>query len=162
EDRCVRIIVTGGAGFIGSALVRWLVRETTHDVLVIDKLTYAGSLASLDSVHGDSRFCFSRTDICDRAGIHELFASFDPDAVVHLAAESHIDRSITAPAEFVKTNMLGTYNLLEVALVHWRGLRNRRAQTFRFHHVSTDEVYGALGDEGCLTEQTRYDPRSPY
>jgi dTDP-glucose 4,6-dehydratase len=162
EDRCVRIIVTGGAGFIGSALVRCLVQETTHDVLVIDKLTYAGSLASLDSVHRHSRFRFSRTDICDRAGIHELFASFDPDGVVHLAAESHIDRSITAPAEFVKTNMLGTYNLLEVALAHWRGLRNRRAQTFRFHHVSTDEVYGALGDEGCFTEQSRYDPRSPY
>jgi len=158
----VRIIVTGGAGFIGSALVRYVVQETAHNVLVVDKLTYAGSIASLESVHGHPRFRFSRTDICDQAEIRELFASFDPDAVVHLAAESHIDRSITAPAEFVKTNMLGTYSLLEAALAHWRSIENRRAQTFRFHHVSTDEVYGALGDEGRFTEQTRYDPSSPY
>jgi dTDP-glucose 4,6-dehydratase len=162
EDRRVRIIVTGGAGFIGSALVRYFVQETRHDILVIDKLIYSASLASLHSVQENPRFQFSQTDICDRPGLHKLFLSFDPDAVVHLAAESHIDRSIAAPAEFVNTNIVGTYILLDVALAHWRSLGSRRARKFRFHHVSTDEVYGALGDDGYFTEQTRYDPRSPY
>src|SRR5262249_173921 len=162
EDWCVRIIVTGGAGFIGSALVRYLVHETAHDVLVIDKLTYAGTLASLHSVQGTGQFQFSQTDICDQATVHELFLRFNPDAVVHLAAESHIDRSVTAPIEFVNTNINGTYNLLQAALAHWRSLDGGRAQRFRFHHVSTDEVYGTLGALGFFTEETKYDPRSPY
>jgi dTDP-glucose 4,6-dehydratase len=157
----MKIIVTGGAGFIGSALVRHLVAHTDHQVLVVDKLTYAGNLASLASVQSHPRYHFSLTDICDRSAIADVFSSFDPDAVMHLAAESHVDRSIDGPADFINTNVVGTYVLLEAALAHWRKLGSR-AQNFRFLHVSTDEVYGALKDEGCFTEESRYDPRSPY
>jgi dTDP-glucose 4,6-dehydratase len=157
----MKIIVTGGAGFIGSALVRYLIGHTDHHVLVVDKLTYAGNLASLASVQSHPRYHFSLTDICDRSAVSGIFADFDPDAVMHLAAESHVDRSIDGPAEFINTNVVGTYVLLEGALAHWRKL-GRRAQDFRFLHVSTDEVYGALKDEGFFTEETRYDPRSPY
>ena len=157
----MKILVTGGAGFIGSALVRHLIAHTDHDVLVVDKLTYAGNLASLASVQCHPRYYFSRTDICARSAIAEVFSSFNPDAVMHLAAESHVDRSIDGPAEFIATNVVGTYVLLEVALAHWR-LLGRRAENFRFLHVSTDEVYGALTDKGYFTEETRYDPRSPY
>jgi dTDP-glucose 4,6-dehydratase len=157
----MRIVVTGGAGFIGSALVRHLIGHTNHDVLVIDKLTYAGNLASLASVQSHPRYHFSLTDICDRSAVLDVLSSFDPDAVMHLAAESHVDRSIDGPADFITTNVVGTYVLLEAALAHTRKL-GRRAQDFRFLHVSTDEVYGALKDEGCFTEETRYDPRSPY
>ena len=157
----MKIIVTGGAGFIGSTLVRHLVAHTDHQVLVVDKLTYAGNLASLASVQGHPRYHFSLTDICDRSAIADVFSSFDPDAVMHLAAESHVDRSIDGPTDFINTNIVGTYVLLEAALAHWRKLGSR-AQNFRFLHVSTDEVYGALKDEGCFTEETRYDPRSPY
>jgi dTDP-glucose 4,6-dehydratase len=157
----MRIIVTGGAGFIGSAVIRHLIAHTAHEVLVLDKLTYAGNLASLAPVHGHGRYQFSRTDICDRAVVANAFASFDPDAVMHLAAESHVDRSIDGPAEFINTNVVGTYVLLEAALTHWRR-RGGRAGEFRFLHVSTDEVFGALSDEGRFTEDTRYDPRSPY
>jgi dTDP-glucose 4,6-dehydratase len=157
----MKIIVTGGAGFIGSALVRYLVAHTDHQVLVVDKLTYAGNLASLASVQSHPRYHFSLTDICDRSAIADVFSSFDPDAVMHLAGESHVDRSIDGPADFINTNVVGTYVLLEAALAHWRKLGSR-AQNFRFLHVSTDEVYGALKDEGCFTEETRYDPRSPY
>jgi dTDP-glucose 4,6-dehydratase len=157
----MKIVVTGGAGFIGSALVRYLIGHTDHHVLVIDKLSYAGNLASLASVQGHPRYRFSRTDICDRPAVADTFSSFQPDAVMHLAAESHVDRSIDGPAEFINTNIIGTYVLLEVALAHWRKL-GASAQGFRFLHVSTDEVYGTLTDEGCFTEETRYDPRSPY
>ena len=157
----MKIVVTGGAGFIGSALVRHLIGHTDHQVLVVDKLTYAGNLASLAIVHGDPRYRLSRVDICDHAAIAEIFASFDPDAVMHLAAETHVDRSIDGPAEFIRTNILGTYVLLEAALAHWRGM-GARAKGFRFHHVSTDEVFGALPEAGRFTEETRYDPRSPY
>jgi dTDP-glucose 4,6-dehydratase len=157
----MKIVVTGGAGFIGSALVRHLVGHTDHQVLVVDKLTYAGNLASLAAVCGHRRYRLSRADICDRSAMADIFASFDPDAVVHLAAESHVDRSIDGPAEFISTNIVGTYVLLEAALVHWRKM-GARGQDFRFHHVSTDEVFGALPDAGRFTEASRYDPRSPY
>jgi dTDP-glucose 4,6-dehydratase len=157
----MKIVVTGGAGFIGSALVRHLIHQTDHQVLVIDKLTYAGNLASLSAFQGHPRYRFSRADIGDRPAISAIFSSFDPDAVMHLAAESHVDRSIDKPAEFISTNVIGTYVLLETALEHWRRL-GRRAQSFRFLHVSTDEVYGALAEKGCFTEHSRYDPRSPY
>src|SRR5215468_9662835 len=157
----MKIIVTGGAGFIGSALVRHLVAHTDHQVLVVDKLTYAGNLASLASVQSHPHYHFNLIDICDRSAIADIFTSFDPDAVMHLAAESHVDRSIDGPAEFINTNVVGTYVLLEAAFAHWRKL-GRRAQNFRFLHVSTDEVYGALKEEGYFTEETRYDPRSPY
>lgn len=158
----MRIIVTGGAGFIGSAVVRYMIRDTPYETLVIDKLTYAGTLASLHSVQGQPRFHFSQTDIAAADKINKIFAAFDPDAVIHLAAESHIDRSIAAPGDFVTTNVVGTYVLLEAALSHWRRLRGERAETFRFLHVSTDEVYGSLPDDVFFTEMTPYNPHSPY
>src|SRR5262245_28201177 len=158
----MKIIVTGGAGFIGSALVRHLIGSTTHEVLVVDKLTYAGNLASLAGVQDNHRYRFSQTDICDRRAMAELVRGFDADAIVHLAAESHVDRSIDEPADFITTNVVGTYALLETALAHWRR-RGGRPGDFRFHHASTDEVFGALADDGSrFTEDTRYDPRSPY
>ena len=157
----MKIVVTGGAGFIGSALVRHLIARTDHRVLVVDKLTYAGNLGSLTAIDGHARYRLSRTDICDRAAVGDIFSNFDPDAVVHLAAESHVDRSIDGPAEFINTNIVGTYVLLEASLEHWRGM-GARAPRFRFHHVSTDEVFGALQEDGRFTEETRYDPRSPY
>jgi dTDP-glucose 4,6-dehydratase len=158
----MKILVTGGAGFIGSALVRHIIGRTEHEVLVVDKLTYAGNLASLDSVQGHVRYRFSQTDICDRSAIVDIFSGFDPDAVMHLAAESHVDRSIDGPADFIRTNIVGTSVLLDAAVAHWRKLADRRAEGFRFHHVSTDEVFGALTSEGYFTEDTRYDPHSPY
>ena len=158
----MRIVVTGGAGFIGSALVRYLVAHTNHEVLVLDKLTYAGNLNSLAQVQFHARYRFSQVDICDRPTIADIFSKFNPDAVMHLAAESHVDRSIDGPADFINTNIIGTYVLLEVALSHFYKLDRDRAQRFRFHHVSTDEVYGALTNEGYFSENTRYDPRSPY
>jgi dTDP-glucose 4,6-dehydratase len=157
----MKIVVTGGAGFIGSALVRHLIGKTSHDVLVIDKLTYAGNLASLASVKESPRYQFSRSDICDHSAVSQIFSTFGPDAIMHLAAESHVDRSIDGPAEFINTNIVGTYVLLEAALAHWRKL-GARAKNFRFLHISTDEVFGALTDNGYFTETTRYDPRSPY
>ena len=158
----MKIVVTGGAGFIGSALVRHLIGQTGHDVLVVDKLTYAGNLASLTSVKDDARYRFSKTDICDRAAIDEIFSNFKPDAIMNLAAESHVDRSIDGPVDFINTNIVGTYNLLEAAISYWSKLDRERAQKFRFHHISTDEVFGALTSEGRFVEETRYDPRSPY
>ena len=158
----MRIIVTGGAGFIGSAVARHLIDETDHTVLVLDKLTYAGTQTSLAPVADDPRYHFAKVDICDAAAVMKTFEEFDPDAVIHLAAESHVDRSIDGPGEFIQTNVVGTFTLLQASLNHWRGLENARADRFRFHHVSTDEVYGALGDTGLFSETTPYDPRSPY
>jgi dTDP-glucose 4,6-dehydratase len=157
-----RIIVTGGAGFIGSALIRMLIKETDAEVLNLDKLTYAGNLSSLREVSASPRYHFSQTDICDRPAVAKLFADFRPDAVMHLAAESHVDRSIDGPLDFVRTNVLGTATLLDAALAYWRTLSPESRSAFRFQHISTDEVYGQLGPVGFFTELTPYDPRSPY
>jgi dTDP-glucose 4,6-dehydratase len=157
-----RILVTGGAGFIGSAVVRRIVRETPHEVCVFDKLTYAGNLASLASVASSSRYVFRRADICDPVTVRAAFEAFQPDAVMHLAAESHVDRSIDGPMEFVRTNVVGTAVLLQAALAYFRSLPAERAAAFRFHHISTDEVFGSLGPEGAFREDTAYAPNSPY
>ena len=157
-----RILVTGGAGFIGSAVARHIIRETSHRVLVVDKLTYAGNLDSLAPVSNDPRYTFVRADIADAPKMREVFESFQPDAVMHLAAESHVDRSIDGPGDFIHTNVVGTFALLQAALGHWRSLPDTRKDAFRFHHISTDEVFGSLGEEGQFCETTAYDPRSPY
>ena len=158
----LRVIVTGGAGFIGSALIRYLIRETDVEVMNLDKLTYAGNPASLREVEDSPRYHFTRADICDGAAVKKLFAEFRPDAIMHLAAESHVDRSIDGPLEFVRTNVLGTATLLDAALAYWKTLPEDKMQAFRFQHISTDEVYGSLGATGLFTEKTPYDPRSPY
>ncbi|WP_237067332.1 dTDP-glucose 4,6-dehydratase [Microbulbifer guangxiensis] len=163
----MRILVTGGAGFIGSAVVRFLLRETGNSVLNVDALTYAGNLASIPLVAGggamsQNRYQFARVDIRNRQLLEHCFAEFQPDAVMHLAAETHVDRSIDGPAEFVSANVSGTCTLLEVTRSYWNGLDVEARQKFRFHHVSTDEVFGDLGSEGYFTETTRYDPSSPY
>src|SRR6516162_4120169 len=158
----MRVMVTGGAGFIGSAVSRHFVLDLGHEVVVVDKLTYAGNLASLQSIASHDKFAFERTDICDVEAIRRIFSQYRPDAVVHLAAESHVDRSIFAPNVFVQTNVVGTYVLLEASreyLVKYNSSTNR---DFRFIHVSTDEVYGSLGDIGLFRETTPYDPSSPY
>ena len=157
----MRIIVTGGAGFIGSAVVRHLLGHTKHEVFVVDKLTYAGTLASLDPVRSCPGFRFGQADICDQSAMSRIFTDFAPDAVMHLAAESHVDRSIDGPGDFINTNVVGTYVLLDASLAHWRR-RGGQPGDFRFHHISTDEVFGALTDDGRFTEEARYDPRSPY
>ena len=158
----MRILVTGGAGFIGSAVVRHIIGATPHEVLVFDKLTYAGNLRSLDSVAKDSRYAFVRADICDLAAAKSAFARFRPDLVMHLAAESHVDRSIDGPQAFIQTNIVGTGVMLQAALDHWRGLDEAGKRNFRFHHISTDEVFGSLGAEGLFREDTPYQPNSPY
>jgi dTDP-glucose 4,6-dehydratase len=158
----MRIIVTGGAGFIGSALCRHLIEETEAEVVNVDKLTYASNLASLERLSGHPRYRFVRTDICDEDAMARLIGREQPDAIVHLAAESHVDRSITGPAEFIRTNIVGTYVLVETARRYHQGLAGAKRDEFRFLHVSTDEVYGSLGVDGLFREDTRYDPRSPY
>jgi dTDP-glucose 4,6-dehydratase len=158
----MRVIVTGGAGFIGSALVRHLVLEKGHEVLNIDALTYAGNLASLQAVDGKPNYRFLHANICDAEAIGRAVAGFAPDRIMHLAAESHVDRSITGAADFIQTNVIGTFNLLEAARDYWSALDASAKKNFRFLHVSTDEVYGSLGDEGLFTEETPYDPSSPY
>ncbi len=158
----MKILVTGGAGFIGSALCRYLIANEQVDVLNIDKLTYAANLYSLTAVAGDARYSFRQIDICDRPALARAFEDFRPDAVIHLAAESHVDRSITGSADFIQTNIVGTYQLLEAARAYWTALDTNNQAKFRFLHVSTDEVYGSLGEAGLFHEQTPYDPSSPY
>lgn len=159
----MRLLVTGGAGFIGSAVIRHLIKNTDHVVANIDKLTYAGNLDSVVTVSSSDRYRFYQVDICDRAGLDKVFAEFQPDAVMHLAAESHVDRSIDGPAAFIETNIVGTYTLLEAARSYWQGLPVERKTAFRFHHISTDEVYGDLhGTDDLFTETTPYAPSSPY
>ncbi|WP_010583528.1 dTDP-glucose 4,6-dehydratase [Schlesneria paludicola] len=158
----MKILVTGGAGFIGSAVIRFLIRETEHTVVNIDKLTYAANLENLTSIEDSPRYSFYQADICDEALMKNIFTECEPDAVMHLAAESHVDRSIDGPRAFLETNIMGTYSLLQAARIVWQGLPADRKQAFRFLHVSTDEVFGSLGSEGFFTEETPYAPNSPY
>ncbi|WP_201607410.1 dTDP-glucose 4,6-dehydratase [Psychrobacter okhotskensis] len=159
----MKIIVTGGAGFIGSAVIRHIISNTDDEVLNIDKLTYAGNLESLRDIDQSARYNFQQIDICDKEALEEAFNSFQPNLVMHLAAESHVDRSIDGPAEFINTNIVGTYHLLEVARQYWQTLDDLDKQQFKFHHISTDEVYGDLeGTTDLFTENTPYAPSSPY
>src|SRR5271154_6461446 len=157
----MRFLITGGAGFIGSAVVRRAIGDG-HDVLVLDKLTYAGNLSSLAPAAASPRYRFSRVDVCDRAAVAQAFDGFRPDAVLHLAAESHVDRSIDGPAAFIETNIVGTFVMLSEALAYWRNLKPQARDAFRFLHVSTDEVFGSLGSEGLFREDSPYQPNSPY
>jgi dTDP-glucose 4,6-dehydratase len=159
----MKILVTGGAGFIGSALVRYIINNSTDSVVNVDKLTYAGSLESLTSVAEDERYFFEQVDICNEAEVKRIFAHHKPDSIVHLAAESHVDRSIDGPADFIQTNIFGTFNLLESSREYLCGLNAEQRALFRFHHVSTDEVFGDLGHEcPAFTESSHYNPSSPY
>lgn len=159
----MKLLITGGAGFIGSAVIRHLVENTNYSVANLDNLTYAGNLDSVATVSSSERYSFYQVDICDRAGLDRVFSEFQPDTVMHLAAESHVDRSIDGPADFIETNIVGTYTLLEAARSYWQGLPTERKAAFRFHHISTDEVYGDLhGTDDLFTETTPYAPSSPY
>jgi dTDP-glucose 4,6-dehydratase len=158
----MRVLITGGAGFIGSAVARRFIAESRDEILVFDKLTYAGNLDSLAPIAQDPRYSFKHADICDRAAVASALAEFQPDILMHLAAESHVDRSIDGPAAFVETNVVGTFTLLDAALEYWRALPKEKAAAFRFQHISTDEVFGALGAEGLFREDTPYAPNSPY
>lgn len=159
----MKILVTGGAGFIGSALIRYIIKSTADHVINVDKLTYAGNLESLEEIANCDRYNFERVDICDRAEISRVFFQYKPDVIMHLAAESHVDKSIDSSEAFIQTNIIGTYNLLEVARAYWSKLNENEKKAFKFHHVSTDEVYGDLeGLEDLFCEDTAYDPSSPY
>ncbi|PHQ26788.1 dTDP-glucose 4,6-dehydratase [Marinobacter guineae] len=159
----MKLLVTGGAGFIGSAVIRHIIQNTQDEVVNLDKLTYAGNLESLAEVSDSSRYAFEQVDICNRAEVDRVLEEHQPDAIMHLAAESHVDRSIDGPADFIETNIIGTYALLEAVRQYWQPLEAERRQNFRFHHISTDEVYGDLDGPGNLfTEQTPYAPSSPY
>ncbi len=158
----MRILVTGGAGFIGSTLVRQLISESDAHVLTLDKLTYAGHVANLGVASDSERHQLVVADVTDRQAVHDAFAFFQPTAVMHLAAESHVDRSIASPDDFIQTNVVGTYTLLDEALAYWQELHPEQAQAFRFLHVSTDEVFGSLGAEGTFDETSQYQPNSPY
>jgi len=159
----MKILITGGAGFIGSAVIRYVINHTQNSIINVDKLTYAGNLESLALVSNSNRYRFEPVDICNRAELDRVLGEYQPDAVLHLAAESHVDRSIDSPAAFIQTNIVGTYTLLEAARQYWSGLSEERKSQFRFHHVSTDEVYGYLdGPTDLFTEQTAYAPSSPY
>lgn len=159
----MRILITGGAGFIGSAVIRYIIQHTQDSVINIDKLTYAANLQSLATVSGNERYAFEQVDICDSKSMNQIFYQYQPDVVMHLAAESHVDRSIGCPAAFIQTNIVGTYTLLEAARRYWHNLSQDRQRLFRFHHISTDEVYGDLeGTDGLFTEMTVYAPSSPY
>ena len=158
----MRFLVTGGAGFIGSALIRFIINETDHEVLNLDKLTYAGNIESLEEISSNDRYKLVVGDVVDTQLLRELFSGYAPDFVMHLAAESHVDRSIDGPHDFINTNIVGTYNLLESARDYWKSLSSDKQNAFRFHHISTDEVYGSLSDEGLFSETTPYDPSSPY
>jgi dTDP-glucose 4,6-dehydratase len=157
-----RVVVTGGAGFIGSAVVRLILAETGAFVVNVDTLTYAANLASLPGAEGHPRYAFEQADVCDGEAMRRILATHQPDAVMHLAAESHVDRSIDGPAEFIQTNIVGTFRLLDAARGYWKDLPSDRKAAFRFHHISTDEVFGSLGSDGFFTESTPYNPRSPY
>jgi len=159
----LRFLVTGGAGFIGSAVIRYLINETKHHVVNIDALTYAGNLSSLEDVSSSSRYSFEKVNVCDGHELNRVFMEYEPDAVMHLAAESHVDRSIGSPATFIETNIVGTYQLLEASRKYIESLKDEKKALFRFHHISTDEVYGDLGKtEDLFTEETSYAPSSPY
>ncbi len=159
----MRLLITGGCGFIGSAVVRHVLRTSDHEIVNVDKMTYAASLDALETAHGDARHMLVRADIADTDAMRHVFAEMRPDAVMHLAAESHVDRSIDGPAEFIRTNVIGTFTLLEAARAHFATLDGAARETFRFHHVSTDEVFGELGPaDPPFNEATPYDPRSPY
>ena len=158
----MKYLITGGAGFIGSAIIRYLINNTEHEVVNVDKLTYAGNLESPCYVADNRRYHFEQVNICDVLEVKRLFAQYQPDGIMHLAAESHVDRSIDGPAAFIETNIVGTYVLLEAAREYWQGLEQQRAANFRFHHVSTDEVYGSLPETGLFSETSCYEPSSPY
>jgi dTDP-glucose 4,6-dehydratase len=159
----MKILITGGAGFIGSAVVRHIIQNTQDSVVNLDKLTYAGNLESLTEVSSNDRYSFEQVDICNAVELERVFQQYQPEAVMHLAAESHVDRSIDGPAEFIQTNIVGTYTLLEAARSYWNQLGQEKKNAFRFHHISTDEVYGDLeGPEDLFTEETPYAPSSPY
>ncbi|MBT5242274.1 MAG: dTDP-glucose 4,6-dehydratase [Rhodospirillaceae bacterium] len=157
-----KVIVTGGAGFIGSALIRMLIKDVGVQVVNVDALTYASNLDSLTSVSNDDAYSFVQGNVCDEQSMSELFDAEQPDVIMHLAAESHVDRSIDGPAAFMETNIMGTYAMLEAARAYWSGLPSARKDAFRFHHISTDEAYGSLGEDGLFTETTPYAPNSPY
>lgn len=159
----MKILITGGAGFIGSALIRYLIQYTSDSIMNVDKLTYAGNLDALANVSSDERYCFQQLDVCSRDAMEQVFSTFKPDCIMHLAAESHVDRSIDGPSDFIQTNIIGTYTLLEVARTYWEALPASKQTLFRFLHVSTDEVFGDLkNSDKFFTEATAYAPSSPY